>query len=256
MERQQELLSTEIVNRGVKNSGPYAGSLNFSVRVLRGFPDFLNSANLKYVEPGYSYLLSPMFYFLTAPVLIVILSAQIGKLFIWQDFCLKRCLQITEDELIELANKSGKYNDAAIKFQHRALKNSGIGDETYMPRIVFQPGHKITLKDGREEAAMVMFGAVDDLLAATKIRPKDMNILIVNCGILNTTPSLSSIGNDMDMLLPSCFFRMGAAAMLLSSCKLDRWRSKYEMKRLVRTHQGVDNRSFKSMHLKEDAEGR
>ncbi|KAJ6863739.1 hypothetical protein NC652_040330 [Populus alba x Populus x berolinensis] len=90
MERQQELLSTEIVNRGVKNSGPYAGSLNFSVRVLRGFPDFLNSANLKYVEPGYSYLLSPMFYFLTAPVLIVILSAQIGKLFIWQDFCLKR----------------------------------------------------------------------------------------------------------------------------------------------------------------------
>jgi 3-ketoacyl-CoA synthase len=62
-----------------------------------------------------------------------------------------------------------------------------------MPRIVFQPGHKITLKDGREEAAMVMFGAVDDLLAATKIRPKDINILIVNCGILNTTPSLSSM---------------------------------------------------------------
>ncbi|KAG6740137.1 hypothetical protein POTOM_057775 [Populus tomentosa] len=166
------------------------------------------------------------------PVLIVILSAQIGKLFIWQDFCLKRdpvdalfivgflgliiyiyldltppstylvdfaCfrapdeLKITEDELIELADKSGKFNDAAIKFQHRALKNSGIGDETYMPRIVFQPGHKITLKDGREEAAMVMFGAVDDLLAATKIRPKDINILIVNCWILNTTPSLSSM---------------------------------------------------------------
>nr|TKS00802.1 hypothetical protein D5086_0000179460 [Populus alba] len=232
MERQQELLSTEIGNRGVENSGPYAGYLNFSVRVLRGLPDFLNSANLKYFEPGYSYLLSPMFYFLTAPVLIVILSAQIGKLFIWQDFCLKRdpvdalfivgflgliiyiyldltppstylvdfaCfrapdeLKITEDELIELANKSGKFNDAAIKFQHRALKNSGIGDETYMPRIVFQPGHKITLKDGREEAAMVMFGAVDDLPAATKIRPKDINILIVNCGILNTIPSLSSM---------------------------------------------------------------
>lgn len=63
-------------------------------------------------------------------------------------------------------------------------------------------------------------------------------------------------GNDMDMLLPSCFFTMGAAAMLLYSCMLDRWRSKYEMKRLVQTHQGVDNRSFKSMHLKEDAEGR
>jgi 3-ketoacyl-CoA synthase len=137
---------------------------------------------------------------------------------------------------------------------------------------------------------MVMFGAVDDLLAATKIRPKDIKILIVNCGILNTTPSLSSMvinhyklrhdiqnfnlggmgcaagiiaidlakdllnaypgcyalvvsteavsytwysGNDMDMLLPNCFFRLGAAAMLLSSCRLDRWRSKYELKTVL-----------------------
>ncbi|XP_034920567.1 3-ketoacyl-CoA synthase 15 [Populus alba] len=350
MAGEQELLSTEIVNRGIENSGPYAGSLNFSVRVRRGLPDFLNSINLKYVKLGYSYLLSPVFYFLTAPVLMVIFSAQIGKLFIWRDFCLKcdpidalfvvgllslfiyiylyfsprstylvdfACyrppneLKISKDEFIELAKKSGKFNGAAIEFQRRALKNSGIGDETYMPRIVFQPGHRITLKDGREEAATVMFGAVDDLLAATKIRPKDIKILIVNCGILNTTPSLSSMvinhyklrhdiqnfnlggmgcaagiiaidlakdllnaypgcyalvvsteavsytwysGNDMDMLLPNCFFRLGAAAMLLSSCRLDRWRSKYELKQLVRTHKAMDNRSFKSIHLREDAE--
>jgi 3-ketoacyl-CoA synthase len=89
MAGEQELLSTEIVNRGIENSGPYAGSLNFSVRVRRGLPDFLNSVNLKYVKLGYSYLLSPVFYFLTAPVLMVIFSAQIGKLFIWQDFCPK-----------------------------------------------------------------------------------------------------------------------------------------------------------------------
>lgn len=344
----------------MENSGPYAGSLSFSVRVRRGLPDFLNSVNLKYVKLGYSYLLSPVFYFLTAPVFIVIFSAQIGNLFIWQDFCpqcdpigalfivgllgliiyiyldlsprstylvdfacyrppnelkvislcssnfksntiillpaktmrdfLLCCVQISKDEFIELAKKSGKFNGAAIEFQRRALKNSGIGDETYMPRVVFQPGHKITLKDGREEAAMVMFGAVDDLLAATKIRPRDIRILIVNCGILNTTPSLSSMvinhyklrhdihsfnlggmgcaagiiaidlakdllkaypgcyalvvstevvsytwysGNDMDMLLPNCLFRIGAAAMLLSSCRSDRWRSKYELKQVL-----------------------
>lgn len=266
-------------------------------------------------------------------------------------------MQISKEEFIELAKKSDKFSDAAIEFQHKALKNSGIGDETYMPRVVFQPGRKITLKDGREEAAIVMFGAIDDLLAATKIRPKDIKVLIVNCGILNTTPSLSSMvinhyklrhsvqnfnlggmgcaagivaidlakdllnsypgsyalvvstevvshtwygGNDIDMLLPNCFFRMGAAAMLLSSSRLERWRSKYELKQvlcyldiycllfqffcfdyscttnllnptnllmhdnyyfkyamqLVRTHKGMDNRSFKSIHLKEDAEGK
>lgn len=137
---------------------------------------------------------------------------------------------------------------------------------------------------------MLLYGAIDNLLAATKIRPKDIRILVVNCGVLNTTPSLSSMvinhyklkhninsfnlggmgcsagiiaidlakdllnaypgsyalvvsteaisstwygGNEADMLLPNCFFRMGAAAMLLSSCRLDRWRSKYEFKQVL-----------------------
>lgn len=202
-------------------------------------------------------------------------------------------LQISREEFIELARKSGKFGNAAIEFQQQALKNSGIGDESYMPRVVFRPGQGITLKDGREEAATVMFGAVDDLLAATKIKTKDIKVLVVNCGILNPTPSLSAMvinhyklrhnissfnlggmgcaagviaidlakdllnaypgsyalvvsteavtytwytGNDPDMLLANSFFRMGAAAMLLSSCRLDRWRSKYELKQVFTLH--------------------
>lgn len=176
-----------------------------------------------------------------------------------------------------------------MEFKQRIIKNSGLGDETYLPRAVFCPGYRPNLKDGREEAAMVLFGAIDDLLAATKIRPKDIRVLVVNCGVLNTTPSLSAMvinhyklrqninsfnlggmgcsagiiaidlakdllnaypgsyalvvstevvsntwygGNEADMLLPNCFFRMGAAAVLLSSCRLDRWRSKYEFKQV------------------------
>lgn len=198
-------------------------------------------------------------------------------------------LKISKEEFIELARNSGNFNDAAIDFQKRVLKSSGIGQETYMSRVVFHPDYKISLKDGREEAAMVMFGAINDLFRATKIRPKDIRILVVNCGVLNTTPSLSSMvinhfklrpniqsfnlggmgcaagiiaidlakdllnaypgtyalvvsteavcytwykGNDLDMLLSNCFFRMGAAAMLLSSSRLDRWRAKYELKQV------------------------
>ena len=47
MASEREILSTEIVNRGIEDSGPYAGSLSFSVRVRRGLPDFLNSVKLK-----------------------------------------------------------------------------------------------------------------------------------------------------------------------------------------------------------------
>ncbi|KAH7572474.1 hypothetical protein ACOSP7_015644 [Xanthoceras sorbifolium] len=351
MAREQDLLSTEIVDQGIEDSGPYAGSPSFNVRVRRGLPNFLTSVNLKYVRLGYGYLLSHGFYLLTAPLLILLFSAQLGKLTL-NDFCPVfdltdalfmliflglilyiyldstprstylldfACyrppsdLKISKQQFIELARRSGNFNDAALQFKQRALKNSGIGDQTYLPRAVFRPSYRSNLKDGREEAAMVFFGAIDDLLAATKIRPKDIKILVVNCGVLNTTPSLSAMiinhyklrhninsfnlggmgcaagiiaidlakdllnaypasyalvvstevvsytwygGNEADMLLPNCFFRMGAAAVLLSSFRLDRWRSKYELKQLVRTHKGMDNRSFNCIHLKEDGEGK
>ncbi|CAN6725109.1 unnamed protein product [Malus baccata var. baccata] len=41
---------------------------------------------------------------------------------------------------------------------------------------------------------MAMFGAINDLFGATIVRAKDIRILVVNCGVLNATPSLSSTG--------------------------------------------------------------
>lgn len=200
--------------------------------------------------------------------------------------------QITKDEYIELAKKSGQFNDAAIQFQQRVLKNSGIGDETYLPRVVFQPDYEKELKGGREEAAAMMFGAVDELISVTRLHLKDIKILIVNCGVLNTTPSLSAMlinhyklgqgiqsfniggmgcaagitavdlandllnaypgsyalvvstevirftwygGNELDMVLPNCFLRMGAAAVLLSNRRRDRWCAKYQLKQVTKT---------------------
>ncbi|KAL3533178.1 hypothetical protein ACH5RR_006699 [Cinchona calisaya] len=347
-----EYLSPEIVNRGVEHSGPYAGSPSFSVKVRRGLPDFLSSVNLKYVKLGYGYLINHGIYFVAAPILLAIFATQMWKLtrenscldFTYflnffavlgflclmlhvypdltpratylVDFACYRPpseLKISKEDFIDLAKKSGKFNDAAIQFQEHVLKNSGLGNETYLPRIIFQPDHKVNLRDGREEAAMLMFGAVDNLLAATRIRPKDIKILIVNCGVLNPTPSLSAMiinhyklsykiqsfhlggmgcaagitaidlakdllsayppsyalvvsieavtftwypGNELDMLLPNCFFRMGSAAILLSNHRTDRWRAKYELKQLVRTHKAMDDRCFKSIHQKEDSEGK
>ncbi|OVA19330.1 FAE1/Type III polyketide synthase-like protein [Macleaya cordata] len=350
----QELLSTEIVKRGVEDSGPYAGSISFSVKVRRGIPDFLSSVNLKYVKLGYTYFITHGLYFITVPVLVFIFMAEIVGNLTWEeeywsrydvlainsvfvigflaiiiyayldliprstyliDFACYRPpseLKITKAEFIELAKKSGNFDDAGIEFQSRVLKHSGIGDESYMPRSVFLPGkNNNTLKEGREEAAMVMFGALDELLANTRVRAKDIKILVVNCSTLNTTPSLAAMvinhyklrrdihsfnlggmgcaagvvavdlakdlldahpgsyalvvstevvsftwynGKDLEMLLPNCFFRMGAAALLLSNRRRDRWRAKYELKQLVRTHKGMDDQSFNCICGKDDSE--
>lgn len=45
----------------------------------------------------------------------------------------------------------------------------------------------------RKEAEMVLSGCMDDLLQKTKLRPKDIDILIVNCSLFNPTPSLAAM---------------------------------------------------------------
>ncbi|XP_027181337.1 3-ketoacyl-CoA synthase 10 [Coffea eugenioides] len=102
-------------------------------------------------------------------------------------------LKVTKEQFIEMARKSGKFNEASLEFQKRIVESSGIGDETYVPKSIMSPENTATMKEGRAEASMVMFGALDDLFEKTKIRPKDVGILVVNCSIFNPTPSLSAM---------------------------------------------------------------
>ncbi|KAL5559579.1 hypothetical protein UlMin_035790 [Ulmus minor] len=103
-------------------------------------------------------------------------------------------LKVSREEFIEAAKKSGKFDEASLEFQKRILYTSGIGDETYIPRSVISSSeNSTTMKEGRSEASMVMFGALDELFEKTKIRPKDVGVLVVNCSIFNPTPSLSAM---------------------------------------------------------------
>lgn len=101
--------------------------------------------------------------------------------------------KVTREQFIEMARKSSKFNEASLEFQKRIVESSGIGDETYVPKSIMSPENTATMKEGRAEASMVMFGALDELFEKTKIRPKDVGILVVNCSIFNPTPSLSAM---------------------------------------------------------------
>ncbi len=46
------------------------------------------------------------------------------------------------------------------------------------------------------------------------------------------------------MLIPNTLFRMGGAAILLSTRRCDRSRAKYELLHSVRTHLGADDEAF------------
>ena len=40
---------------------------------------------------------------------------------------------------------------------------------------------------------MVVFTAIDELFEKKKVRPKDIGVVVVNCGLFNMTPSLSAL---------------------------------------------------------------
>lgn len=92
-----------------------------------------------------------------------------------------------------MARQSGKFDEESLKFKRRILDSSGIGDETYVPKSITSSQNIATMKEGRDEAATVIFGALDELFEKTRIRPKDVGVLVVNCSIFNPTPSLSAM---------------------------------------------------------------
>lgn len=205
-----------------------------------------------------------------------------------------------------------KDNPKSVEFQMRILERSGLGEETCLPPAIHYIPPTPTMESARNEAQMVIFTAMEDLFKNTGLKPKDIDILIVNCSLFSPTPSLSAMiinkyklrsniksynlsgmgcsaslisvdvvrdllqvhpnsnaviisteiitpnyykGNERAMLLPNCLFRMGGAAILLSNRKSDRWRAKYKLCHLVRTHRGADDKSYNCVMEQEDKNG-
>ncbi|RYR62986.1 hypothetical protein Ahy_A04g020764 isoform C [Arachis hypogaea] len=87
----------------------------------------------------------------------------------------------------------------------------------------------------REESENVMFGALDNLFANTKIKPKDIGVLVVNCSLFNPTPSLSAMivnkykfrGNIRSFNLGGMDCSVGVIALDLAKNMLQVYRNTY-----------------------------
>ncbi|PSC75078.1 3-ketoacyl-synthase 20-like [Micractinium conductrix] len=197
-----------------------------------------------------------------------------------------------------------------MDFQVRILNKSGLSEETFFPPGLHKDPPEFDMKWAREEAELVMFNAVKDLLAKTRLAPRDIDVLVVNCSLFNPTPSLSAMiinhfgmrsnidsfnlggmgcsagiiavdlaakmlrerghggyalvvstenitqnwyhGNERSMLIPNTIFRMGSAAILLTSHAGERPRSKYELQHVVRCHLGANDEAYKCVFQRPD----
>ncbi|XP_021904771.1 3-ketoacyl-CoA synthase 7-like [Carica papaya] len=94
---------------------------------------------------------------------------------------------------IEHLERWGHYNKETLEFQTKVMERSGIGNKTYLPLgfHVIPPNH--TLNSTMEEFEMVLFVIVQNLFTKHNINPKDIDILITNCGLVCPVPSLSAL---------------------------------------------------------------
>lgn len=79
------------------------------------------------------------------------------------------------------------------KFLLKAIVSSGIGEQTYAPRNVFEGREASpTIHDGISEMEDFFDDSIVKLLARSKISPSEIDVLVVNISMLSTLPSLSA----------------------------------------------------------------
>ncbi|CAE7669600.1 KCS9 [Symbiodinium sp. KB8] len=106
--------------------------------------------------------------------------------------------QVSREEVLTMMRAQGCFNDSSMEFQERILDNSGTGESTHWP-----PG-SLRSKDGmtkgqcdmeaaRDEAHIVIFELVTELLKRTRVKPQKIDFLIINCSLFCPTPSLCAM---------------------------------------------------------------
>ncbi|KAK4729691.1 hypothetical protein R3W88_022679 [Solanum pinnatisectum] len=99
---------------------------------------------------------------------------------------------MSKKELLDIITST--FDKESVDLQKKVLERCGYSDMTYIPEgIRMLPDKLLTFNDSRKEIEKVMFGAIDDLLWKTRVKADEIGIVIVNIGVHNPTPSLSSM---------------------------------------------------------------
>lgn len=94
---------------------------------------------------------------------------------------------------IENTSMIKSFDPESISFMAKVLTYSGLSEETCLPPALHYIPPKTHQQESIKEAHLLLFPVMEDLLSKTRLSPRDIDILIVNCSGFCPSPSLSSI---------------------------------------------------------------
>ncbi|XP_037442727.1 3-ketoacyl-CoA synthase 4-like [Triticum dicoccoides] len=109
--------------------------------------------------------------------------------------CLKppRRLRLPVAGLLEHLELGGFFDRGSIEFMTKAIRSSGMGNETYLPPALHYLPPASTHAHAIREAHMLFFPALDDLFGKSSVPPSAVGALVVNCSGFCPAPSLAAI---------------------------------------------------------------
>ncbi|KAD3068600.1 hypothetical protein E3N88_36480 [Mikania micrantha] len=99
----------------------------------------------------------------------------------------------SKERVLKLSRQHGHFTEDMLDFMKNFMERCGIGDSAYLAETYLNQSYKPSMKDARREVEMAIFGSLDMLLGKTGVRTDNIGILVVNCCLYNTAPSLCSM---------------------------------------------------------------
>ncbi|XP_072989666.1 3-ketoacyl-CoA synthase 5-like [Typha latifolia] len=176
-------------NRALNFSSSPPLNLNYH-SILNSLLPFLLTALLLSNLSSSNLLLSALLFLITAALYF---SSRPRPVYLIDHACFKPPEWCRVPNAAFLEHSRTILGDELAEFQMRVLERSGLGEETSLP----PPAHYLppvtSLSGSHDEAELIVFTAVDELLSKTGVNPKDINVLVVNCNSFAPVPSLTSM---------------------------------------------------------------
>merc|ERR1711959_843 len=186
---------------------------------------------------------------------------------------------VTWEELQTIGKNQFYHKDEKIRgFNYKIAENCGVRKEgAYLPPGITRAKFgdvpiDRSILSARTEAEEVMFTCVRELLKEKGMKPKEVDMIVVNCSLVNELmqchPNCRALvvstenitqnyyqGTNRSMSIPNHLFKVGGAAILVSNKRKDKSKAKYKLLHTVRTHIGAKNEAYECVFQQEDHEG-